>query len=806
MSSAPRRFARAWLLVPLAALGFMAWTTQQRLARVEQVTHTDYEEAVVDPASPTGYAGGKRWLIVPEHNNRSYQWIAETQQMLAQRDWRIRQVDYDNAPFGRAVHAASPYRWWLGVVAWCDHVMSGRPPGLSVEHAVLWADPLLHFLLLAGAVTFAARRFGILAAALLAAGVAGLYPFAGGFLPGAPDERGLARICALWSVLPLLAAVVTPGSSAKNTARLFMAAGVAGGLGLWISAPTQVPVLAGLSVGGLLAVALGGKHETPPAHSLLPWRAWALAGAGTALAAYLIEYFPHHLEFHLEVNHPLYSLAWVGAGELFVAADAWRRTGKFSPPKDMPRLVLALAAIAALPVAMRLGETQSLIAGDLAATRLTSLPNGATAPNFPTWISRDGFTAPALAALLPLLVLVPALWLLLRRRTENSGRAAIALALGPVLVALPFAWRQLAWWNTCDTLLLALIAVTSAVIASAPIARAGRFVWPASVGLLLLPGLVQLLPAKTGENIELSRLEVEGLVERALAHWVADHAGTGPAVVLLPPDRTVSWSFHGGFRGIGTANWENRDGLAATVRIVTATTADEARGLINQRGITHIVLPSWDTDLDAFARWSLPNPEDAFIMALHHWALPPWLRPRPYALPVAPGFENQSVVILEVTGDSNRAVALSRLVEYFIETQQAERAVSSIAGLQRYPSDLSALLALAQVEKLRGNAAGFTQAFNALVTALNGGLDRTLAWDRRVSLAIVLALGERNDLAKEQVRRCLERLDEARLRSLTTGALFRLQVLGKAFDLPITDPALRELARKLLPSELRGRL
>ena len=110
----------------------------------------DADGAMVDSGSPTGYAGKKRWLIIPERNANSFQWIADTQQMLAGKEWRIRHVDSDNAPFGRETHASSPYRWWLGMVAWCDHQFSGRSLGLSVNRATMLADPLLHLLLVAG--------------------------------------------------------------------------------------------------------------------------------------------------------------------------------------------------------------------------------------------------------------------------------------------------------------------------------------------------------------------------------------------------------------------------------------------------------------------------------------------------------------------------------------------------------------------------------------------------------------------------------------------------------------------------------
>jgi hypothetical protein len=366
---------------------------------------------------------------------------------------------------------------------------------------------------------------------------------------------------------------------------------------------------------------------------------------------------------------------------------------------------------------------------------------------------------------------------------------------------------ELHWWNLFDTVLLALMAPVAVAVSITAHHRRNCRLWAALAGLVFASGLVPIIPAVGAvERNEFSKLEVEGLIERALAHWIADHARPDGAVILAPPDRTVSLCFYGGLKGLGTPNWENRDGLAVTVRIVSANTAEEALALLNQHGVTHIVLPSWDPDLDEFVRWTLRRPEDSFLNALQRWALPPWLRPWPYKLPTVAGFEGQSVVILEVTDESDRPAALSRLAEYAVEMRQLDLAAAAGQALERYPADLGALLARAQVEKARGDPAVFTKIFNELLLNLSGGYDRALPWDRRVSLAVVLAKGERPDLARAQVRRCLDGIDETRIRSLTTEALFRLQVLAKAFQLEISDPKLRNLARQLLPAELRSRL
>jgi hypothetical protein len=809
MSHSSKLISRAWLIALLCASAFIIWSDYERGQRAVYVSNTDRENAVVDANSPTGYANGKRWAIVPEHNNRGYQWIAETQQMFAQHEWCVRHIDDENAPFGRDVHAASPYRWWLGLVAWCDHRISGRPIGISVERAALFADPLFHLLFLIVTTVFVARHFGSLSAVVMAVGLAVLYPFAGAFLPGIPDDHGFACACALWSILPLLVAFIGDDSPEKiaQRRRTFFLAGLAGGLGLWINAASETPVLVGIVAGGLLAAWLsssGGKAKKSAEPETPPWRWWALGGASACLAAYLIEYFPAHMDFQLQVNHPLYGLAWLGAGELPARFAAWRN-GQQPLGKNRwfgaAAIVVAIAAIAALPIAMMRQGNQLIIGGDLLSTRLTNLPGGAVAKNIFAWLGSNGVTGAAAGTLLPLLLIGPGLWLLFRRETVAQTRASLAIAFGPVVVAVAFACFQLRWWNAADSVLLAFLVACAAI----EVRRGWR--WTGFSIVVLLPGIVQLVPSlKSGNGIEFTRIEVEALLERGVAHWIADHAGADGAVVLLPPDRTTSWCFHGGFRGIGTASWENRDGLSTTVRIVTATTAEQAQELIRQRGITHIVLPSWDPDLEAFAHWTLRNPDDAFIMALRHWALPPWLRPISYMLPSVPGFEDRSVVILAVTEESNRATALSRLAEYFIETKQPALAASAGESLQRYPTDLGALVALAAVEQATGNTGQFPKTFQAVLASLNSGFGRLLAWDRRVSLAVVLAQGEHNDLSREQVRLCLQKVDEARLRSLTTMSLFRLLKLSQAFQIDFPNAKLRDSALALLPPELRERL
>jgi hypothetical protein len=824
MSLFPRVFSRAWVILPVCACGFLAWTDHTRIRQVEYISRLPgraEEVDVIDPASQTGYAHGQRELIVPERDEDSFNWIAQTQQMFARGEWRVRHVDYDNAPRGRDVNAASPYRWWLGLVAWVDHAFSDRPIGLSVERAALYADPLLQMLLLIGLTVFAARWFGAFAAALLAVGLAGTFPFAAGFIPGAPDQHGLERLCALAGILALLAGMRgrqpadEPGAAASRERLWFVIAGIIGGLGVWIGVAAATPILAGIFIGALAAAWIArrsarGNPAGVPAPP--PWRAWAFSGGATIFAAYVIEYFPAHLlSWRLESVHPLYGLAWIGGGELLARAAAWIRGGKPSwSVRDIAVVAVAAAAVAALPVAMKLTDSQGFLAPDLLSFRLTNQPDGEVAANFWAWMIRDGITPRIWAVVLPLALVAPAGWLMLRRKTEPAAQASLALALGPVAVAFGFACRELAWWSMLDVALLAVL-VAATVGRWPAIPRSSRWAWSAILAAIVIPGVIQLLPQKGPEaGGNLTSLEAEELIERDLAHWLAKHAGADGAVVYAPPTETTTLSFYGGLGGVGTLNGDNKAGLGVTVMIAGVTTMEEAQALLEGRDVRYIVLPSWDSFFENYTHLYLAknfsNWESIFIPKLRAWDLPPWLRPVPYQMPMIGGFEDQSVLVFEVVDPQNSAVALSRLAEYLVETGQLDKAASVSQALRRFPADVGALAARAQVESARDDSDDLALILDSLRSRLSGGGDRFLPWDRRVSLAIVLARAKQMDLAREQVRRCLAQISEKRVRSLSTGSLYNLLVLTRAFGLEIDDRRVRATALDLLPLAVRGSL
>lgn len=805
-----------WVL-PLGACAFLVWINAARWEHIVSVSALgENEKPAIDASSPTGYAGGVRELILPEPNHDGYQWIAQTQQMLSRGEWRLRHVDYDNAPFGRTVRTPSPYRWWLARVAWVDHAVSGRPLLLAVEHAALVANPALHALLLLSAGWYVARRLGGLAGGVVAVGLAALFPFSCAFLAGAPDDHALALVAVCGSIFPLVVGATRRGLAAK---RAFFLAGMAGAAGLWVSVAAEAPVIAGVALGGLFTACAtrrarpatdAAAASTAVVRDPLPWRSWALGGAVTTLLAYLLEFFPGARDLRVDAVHPLYALAWMGAGELLLRSTVWIQQGAPAPERrDLPVILLALLALGGLPAAIVLQsrKTADLLFTLANGSQLSATLGSTAADNLGAWILRDGLTLPLAATLLPLLLLVPmALWLR-RQQGDESAWRPVGLALGPVAVTCVLACVHLRAWSLVDGALVGLAAALAAALSSAPAPNRRQGGIAAAMLVAVIPGLVLLLRAPRERSAEaVTESEVVGLIGRDFAHWLAQQTG-GTAVVFAPPELTTVLSFHGGLRGLGSPYPENKDGFDAAVRIAGASSADEALALVQRRGITHLVLPSWDGFMDEYARLGSGQPDKALIEMLHQWLPPRWLKPVPYVLPKIPGFEGQSLVVFQVVELQENAEALSRLAEYFVEMGQMDLAVSVAEALQTvFPHDVGASVARAQVDFARGRNAEATATMVALLPQLKGEQVDALPWDRRVGLALALARGDRNDAAREQLQRCWAEIDATRIRSLTTATLYRFLSLGKAYQLEIADAELRSLARGLVPVELRERI
>ncbi len=815
MVTFPRSTSLFVILALVIAGGALTWRANQEVRRVDRLTAQGSPSPTRDATSPTGYKQGQRWLIAPDAHKEAYALIAETQQMVATGEWRLREVAYDNSPTGRVVDRASPYRWTLAAVARVARLFTGDSPGLSIERTARWIEPLLQGVFLIILALVAWRRFGPWAAGILALGWANLYPLAGNFVAGAPNDYGLTLGLAVVSLLCFAGGTLRRiGDTPQTPLRYFQFAGLLGGLAVWITPGVPLSLATGLALGGITSIWLSRKTPERPR---LPWRAWATTAALTILAAFLLEYAPSHLSEGLkrfDLIHPLHALYWWGLGELLVSIHHWSTTAgsigtRLKRPRQLIGFLIAGGALIGSIVGLVAGGEFGRLWFDAALSGLAAHVGSVEADSFGQWFSRynSGPTLPI--TLLPLLVLAPAVYALIRRPADDEKRSQLVILFGPMVVGLGLAMIHLQWWNIVGVTLLVILGLLFATDPKPDaVGLITRRLAVAAALVAIFPGAISLAriasaPAKSA----VAAAEASSLLERDIAYWLANRAGPTGATVLAPPNLTTSLFFHGGLRGIASPYPGNSAGFGAAVRIAGATSPDEALALVNQRKLTHIIMPSWDGFMDEFARLGATQVEHTLTAMMHQWLPPRWLKPVPYLLPVAPGLEDQVVVVYEVVDVQDNATALGRLGEYFIAMQQPGLAQSVATTLETsFANDLGALVTRANIAAFQRDLSKFLPLIERITKQVADLEYVDLPWDRRVSLAVVLAQGKQIDAARLEAESCADEADEELLRSLSSDALYRWEILRENLDLTYFEPGLDELARDLLPLHLRQTL
>ena len=816
--------AGAWWVAALAAaLAYVAVDTAARIRHLLALEHLSGVQVAApapDAGSATGYDLGRRVFVEPGNTADTYHWVMQTQDMLANGPWRLHWVDYDNAPDGRPMHWASPPRWGLALLAELDHGISGRALGAAAEQAVLYANPLLLAAFLVVAIPRVARRFGSAGAALLAVGTIACYPFYLNFIAGDAEHQSAAEVCALLTVVGLLGGAAgwvgpqqpdaEPGRlpSAPAARRWFLVSAAAGGLGLWLSTASEAPVLAATGLGAIASLALMRRRPGPAGGTFRPelWRLWGFAGCALSLAAYAIEYFPAHLGWRLEVNHPLYGLAWLGGGELICQLGRLWVPGAAASRRPNPLLAAGAAGLVGLlPAVLIVSRRQTFWVADPFLWRLHTV----FIAEFRSmrWdLAHSDWNFAAIARLLPLLLSLPPLLFLCRRGTAPFWRAQLALAVVPAGFEFALAAQQLRWWGLASGLALATLLPFFELLARQSPGRRAR-IWQLGCALLLAPGALNALALVPRESA-FSAPNLQALADRDLAHWLRLRAGAEPVVVLSTPNTTTSLIYAGSLRGLGTLYWENRDGLEAAAEIFAAATPEAAHTLILRRHITHVVLVSWDpfvipyVDLARGLPAGAPWPPGSFADALLGGTpLPSWLRPIPYPLPPNSVFQNERVWLFEVTDPQEPGEILVRNAAFEMEMGRPEAAADLLPALRALDSSFPALAELVRIEGQRSDAAGVEIAMERL--AALGPPPEGLAADDQVRLVVALAIGGRLDAARRELERCLERMDERSLRHLTAGTLSDLVSSCDHLGVTFPDPSLRSLAAQLLPPKFR---
>ncbi len=819
MPARDRSATALWIVTLLSVAAFVAWDGLGRsthLLTMDASYGVTVDPPSVDASSPTGYAEGRRSLILPTGGADAAHWIMQTQWMLDEGASRIRQVDYDNAPDGRDVHWGSPFRWWLGLLSSIENTLSGRPMGIAVERAALWSGPVMLGLVLPGLMLLIHRRFSPMAALLTAIGSVAFFPFYIDFIPARADHHGIANLCGLFTLLFFLTGCCprslttdlkagNESPSASQARRWFIASALVGGLGLWISTATQVPILIGTGLGLLAA---GWAVRRTPAK--LVWMRhpellalWGRVGGAASLAAYLLEYFPGNMGLRLEVNHPLYAVAWIGAGELLrSAASALQPNARIQSQRPILRVSLALAAVSLLPVMVLTTGQWTFTVSDPFVWQLHSL-HIAEFQSMAEMLRTQGLTWHSFGLLLTMLLLAPPLVLACRSDTSPQARALLLLALLPASLAWILGWYQVRWLGLAFALTVPLIAIHCRILEAVP--RRGLHWRAALLGIVFVPGVVSAVQRSHAAR-EFSTADIRSLAERDIAHWLRMRSGDTRVVVSAPPGVSTTMIYHGSLTGVGTLYWENAQGLKRSAALYGARSVEAARQIVREAGITHFVFLSWEGFEVAYAKLhrglpgSAPLPPDAFVARALGGSVP-WLRALPFRLPDHPSLEGDRVRIWEVTEEMTPAEQVIAAAGYALEMGMPEEGARLLPILNRYPNNLAANIMLAGIYSRQGNANGFATVFTRVLALLPQAT--SLSAEHHIQLVMVLAVAERLELGREQLQQAVGKIDETSLRRLTPGTLSDLLTLMQGFQAEFPDPALADLGDRLLPPRLR---
>ena len=590
--------------------------------------------------------------------NDSYYWLDYAQRIARGEDWRIRHTDMDDFPTGREVHWSQSVSWSLAILGKVRAFFTHETLFTAVEKASVAFNPLLYVLAAAALFVALARRLGTLPAAVFIAFLGSLGDIGWTFQPLRPGHQGFHLVFGAMSVVGLIfggLGLVAPESGAsaawplfrsaglvgwRTARRWFLLAGVGTGLALWVSATIEsffvYPMLAAVvfTLGMIprakvTAAFLGVRPDL--------WRLWGITGGATGFFFYLIEYFPHHLAMRMEVNHPVYDLAVVGAGELLRSLTRWRWGGCRVTPAQVGVAGLSLV-VAALPVLL-------VLRGPIAWHHMRD-PQMLRLHNFiqEFYTYNNFITTNRLGHLLTLYGIIPLLslltpFLLLRR---NVSVPQVIWLSGTFTLACSFAlvaFLQIRWMGfyAAAGCLSALVAAHCAfgLLPGKPSPGRDMAVAGLLLALLVQPvffcrrQVVELIDDLHGKTIQ------DELITPMLNKRMAFRLKTSrdrPKAVIAGPDLAPSLGYFAGIPTLASFYWENTDGLHNATRFFATKNPAEAREVATRTGATHVILPAGGLMPDyfyfiAYGHYDTTDVANTFAARLLAGTAPLWIQP-----------------------------------------------------------------------------------------------------------------------------------------------------------------------------------
>lgn len=696
-----RRRCLIWATIVVVGLAAIlhAWFLDQHLAFVSTIERPDHP--IQTPLQ----------RIRPGYTADVSMWIRFALEGLEGKEaLRSHHTSVDNPPHGRAVHWNSGLTWWIAGLGWGYHKVGGVPLSAAVERAAVWANLPLLLGFAIGFGVWAGRRAGALAGVVVVFGMIGHRSFYEGFSPAYPDHHGLITAATFGLMLGALfmGGGWIRGAGTSNlaflpvdqkSARLAAAwSGFWGGFGLWISTASLTPPLVLVAVSGILATIACHRSLTATGARLFAgvWRTWGRVGALTSLGFYLLEYFPHQLGMRLEVNHPLYALAWWAGAELTATFLEFLT----SPPdrRSAFRRSLLLCCTWALPAVLapalvilwRGPAAFGLLDPFMAQLHKTIMEFQPLSSR----IAASGINPLVdLVLIYPLLYVAAAFALFL---TARPMRFVVILMLVPALGIQGLALLQSRWCVSLGAAQVPLLLTLLSVLVGASVSATQRRRW--CVALLVMVVFFVPLPVKTAANLAINIVggivpgdETKDLVYREMAQAIRNSQPEGEIVVFASPNASLNLGYFGRFRTLGTLYWENGEGLKAAAALCSAPSEETAEAIIRRLGVTHLAVISTDNYVAEYAELLKPGLiqaelEQTFgfqVLVLRR--IPLWLEPLPYRPPHRlPGdLADFDAILYKVNFDQSPVEAHARLGTLLAMREQMEDALSHFAEVGR---------------------------------------------------------------------------------------------------------------------------
>lgn len=515
----------------------------------------------------------------------SYVWCLLAERALEGGTWRIREMDFDNAPFGRPNHWSSGPSCFLSLVARVDRGLTGAPARSAVAQAALLWNPLIHFMLCA---TFALGlwRLSRMAAATASMALAVMPPLQWVYHVARPDHHGLQLLLLFAMFLLLYRAGFGTGDDAMNAApaklRVARASGVLAGAALWSGAPAASIFFAGLVPGVMLAVVLPPRGKSYVGGF---WRVWGWLAGVSSLIFYFVEYAPDFPGLRLEMNHPWYSLCLIGIGELLEAVFRLC-AGEYTLRRIWPRLLLLLAVVLSLPAALIFGgEAVHVMHGETMRRVHNILSEfGSYAGNFRDRPLGRFMSDFGLFALIPII----AARVLAGRGRAAGLRCGLIICLSVCGIFLAASLMQVRW-SPFLAASLAFIGAVAIVVTRHHVALSrwitSLLILQCSVWMgLSMQGIIVAWTTEKMPEAVVALAEKKAIMELAKIPNIKDAVFAGDA--NLAPEL----AYFAGAKSVPSFYWENAAGLKDNVWLMSSTDEESIRRKLRARGITHLVV------------------------------------------------------------------------------------------------------------------------------------------------------------------------------------------------------------------------